>query len=421
MKNNKGFTLIELAVSFCLAATISIMLLQLVLSLKEVYISGDIKTTMLNKQGIMVKKIYDDLNAKQINSITSCGLSCLNFKYNDGSESNLLVDPGNRTLTYKDYTLQLDSSSKFGKVSFTYEEPDYTSQSISDDSIFNISIPIYSKLLDDDFGIHIVKTYNHNLTTINTNTELANTKVTISGVDTSLAYALDTDDNSKLAGIFVKIFHQTNGTSISDYNTFIKSKNSDTLSSLTSLETFRTTLNLKKVIESQTNMINNDSSLNDSQKKKQIKMMTENFQNGYFSLLLNYGNVQNKIDLNSNYTWWYQASNFAKKESLSGVVLTSDDSYNPYLIPTKYTNACVFEGLQYNADKNSWASGCDENHYAIGLKSGNILAPPSGNVASVELWAEAREYLCNYSLSNVTLNGSRIKDQKWYDGSDLCS
>ena len=39
MKNNKGFTLIELAVSFCLAATISIMLLQLVLSLKEVYIS----------------------------------------------------------------------------------------------------------------------------------------------------------------------------------------------------------------------------------------------------------------------------------------------------------------------------------------------------------------------------------------------
>ena len=331
------------------------------------------------------------------------------------------MDPGNRTLTYKDYTLQLDSSSKFGKVSFTYEEPDYTSQSISDDSIFNISIPIYSKLLDDDFGIHIVKTYNHNLTTINTNTELANTKVTISGVDTSLAYALDTDDNSKLAGIFVKIFHQTNGTSISDYNTFIKSKNSDTLSSLTSLEAFRTTLNLKKVIESQTNMINNDSSLNDSQKKKQIKMMTENFQNGYFSLLLNYGNVQNKIDLNSNYTWWYQASNFAKKESLSGVVLTSDNSYNPYLIPTKYTNACVFEGLQYNADKNSWASGCDENHYAIGLKSGNILAPPSGNVASVELWAEAREYLCNYSLSNVTLNGSRIKDQKWYDGSNLCS
>ena len=150
-------------------------------------------------------------------------------------------------------------------------------------------------------------------------------------------------------------------------------------------------------------------------------MMTENFQNGYFSLLLNYGNVQNKIDLNSNYTWWYQASNFAKKESLSGVVLTSDNSYNPYLIPTKYTNACVFEGLQYNADKNSWASGCDENHYAIGLKSGNILAPPSGNVASVELWAEAREYLCNYSLSNVTLNGSRIKDQKWYDGSNLCS
>ena len=62
MKNNKGFTIIELAVSFCLVAAVSITLLQLVLTLKEVYLSGDVKTTLLNKQGIMTKKIYDDLN-----------------------------------------------------------------------------------------------------------------------------------------------------------------------------------------------------------------------------------------------------------------------------------------------------------------------------------------------------------------------
>ena len=62
MKNNKGFTIIELAVSFVLVATISIVLLQLVLSLKSVYLEGDIKTTLLNKQGIMTKYIYDDIN-----------------------------------------------------------------------------------------------------------------------------------------------------------------------------------------------------------------------------------------------------------------------------------------------------------------------------------------------------------------------
>ena len=418
MKNNKGFTLVELAVSFCLVATVSIMLLQLVLTLKEVYVSGDIKTTLLNKQGIMTKKIYDDLNSKELESINSCGLSCLTFNYSDGSNANLLVDPGNKTLTYKDYTLQLDNSSSFGKLNFSYDES-AESQTSMNDSVLVVDIPIDSKLLNEDFGIHIVKTYNRNNTTIQTKTELVSTKVTVSGVDTTMAYALDTDDSTKLAGLFVKLFHQQSGNYISKYETFLKNKNTNTLSSLTSLEAFRTTESLEKLISEQTAIINSNSSLTAKEKAKQIAMMKENFQNGYFSLLLDYSGITDQINLNSNYTWWYQTSNFAKKENLSGVVLTSG-SYNPYLIPYQYSgNACKLAGLKYNSDKNSWADGCDESHYAIGLKSGNIVAP-NGNATSVDLWVGAREYICNYSLSTVTINGTAIQDKIWQDGSKLC-
>lgn len=419
MKNNKGFTLIELAVSFCLVATISIMLLQLVLSLKEIYVSGDIKTTLLNKQGIMTKKIYDDLNSKELSSITSCGLSCLTFTYTDKTSANLLVDPGNKTLTYGDYTLQLDNSSTFGKVNISYDET-LAAQSIKSDSVLTINIPIYSKLIEEDFGIHIVKKYNRNITTINNKIDITSTKATISGVDMNMAYAIDSEDSSKLAGIFIKLFHQQSGSYISNFDTFLKNKTNTTLSSLTSLEAFRTTIDLNKVISSQETIINADTTLSEKQKTKQINSMKENFQNGYFSLLLDYNGSVNVIDLSSNYTWWYQTSNFAKKENLSGVITTSD-TYNEYLIPTQYSgDACKFSGLKYNSDANSWADGCDESHYAIGLKSGNILSP-SGTATTVDLWAGAREYVCNYALSDVTINGVSIKSKIWTDGTSLCN
>ena len=143
MKNNRGFTVVEVAVSFVLVATVSIVLLQLVLSLKDVYLSGDIKTTLLNKQGIMTKYIYDDLNNKDLSRVDSCGVSCLQFTYGDTTVKKLLVDPGNKTITYGDYTMQIDNSSYFDKINVSID-PGNNSSSTTDDSILIIDIPIIS-------------------------------------------------------------------------------------------------------------------------------------------------------------------------------------------------------------------------------------------------------------------------------------
>lgn len=378
MKNNKGFTLIELAVSFCLVAAVSIILLQLVLTLKEVYLSGDVKTTLLNKQGIMTKKIYDDLNSKDLTSITSCGLSCLTFSYSDDTSANLLIDPGNKTVTYSDYTIQLDNSSYFDNFNVIIDE-ESTAVVSKDDSVIRIDIPIISKLLDnEDFGIHIVKTYNRTNTLININTELAATKVTLSGVDTNMTVL---NNENAIKSIFIKLFHQEAGNYTKTFETFIKNKESAIFSTLTSLKAFKTKYNNDNVIE--------DLSIGLSE--KETEKIKQTYQDGYYSLLLNYNNDDFS---NNTYAWWYQTSDFSLKESIKGFSI--------------YPEGNISTGITYNKDRAYWASTLD-NKYTIGIKEGNILN--NGAVAtSVDLYAEARDYICKYSLSNLTYNGNNVKN-----------
>ena len=394
MKNNKGFTLIEVAVSFTLVATISIVLLQLVLSLKEVYLSGDVKTTLLNKQGIMTKYIYDDLNNKELMSITTCGLSCLTFRYGEGTVKNLLVDPGNKTIKYGDYTLQIDNSSYFGNLSVEYDE---TSSALTtgDDSVISINIPVISKLLDNEnFGFNIIKTYNRSNTSINISSDIASTPVTLSGINTNIS--IIDEDSTHVRGIFVKLFRQTKDNYFgSDYNNFIKNNNANEFSTLTSLPTFKMTLNHERII--------NDITSNASLSAKEKREISQSYQDGYYSLLLNY----NDAALSSgNYYWWYQTNNIASRETLKGFYVGFENGQAP-------------NGLTYNKTGNNWSNivGQATN---IGVKNGSIN-DFNGNAAnSVDLYAEAREYICKYSLSNVTYNGTNIKNLTLANGEKMC-
>lgn len=397
MKNNKGFTVIELAVSFCLVAAISIILLQLVLSLKEVYLSGDVKTTLLNKQGIMTKKIYDDLNKKDLTSVNSCGLSCLSFNYNDGTISKLLVDPGNKTITYADYTMKLDSSSYFGNLEFDDNYGNTSSEKAK--HIFKINIPIKSKLIDnEDFGIKIVKIYDNTTTSIKKTIDIQDAKVTLSGVETNLTYVKPEDD------IYIKLFYQKSGTTFdNDFNHFIKNKNSDTLSTLTSLEALRTTKDLENIINKYNEEI--DSQTNDATERKKLKdKFKQLYQNGYFSFLLDYNasEMNNIIAEDTGYSRWRQTSNFANKEIIAGVNFTDLGIMN--------NSSCGFIGLKYNKEGNSWVNGCEGDYYQLGSKNGIING--IDNVAdSVALYAEAKEYYCKYKLSEITINGVSLSSK----------
>lgn len=143
--NKKGFTVVELMTTFALVTVISILLIKLTITLKEVYINGDIKTALLTKQGNMTDKIYKDLDENNLNSLTSCGKNCINFEYETGTKT---LKINKNILTYDNYSIKLGDGGYFGTVDISNYDSDIG-------YYFNLNIPIYHKLVKGNYGINI--------------------------------------------------------------------------------------------------------------------------------------------------------------------------------------------------------------------------------------------------------------------------
>lgn len=408
--NKKGFTVVELTVSFSLVSIIAIMLFNLIFSLKELYVSGDIKTSLLNKQAIMDKKIYEDLNSRNLSSITACGVSCLTFTYADGDSANLLIDVGANTITYDNYTMKLNNGTSIEQVSFdTYS---YQSTNPKDNAVFHIDIPIKTTLLDDDFGIHIVKTYNTSDVAINKYLPFNDpkTKIIANGVELELALINDGEDWTNVTlnddnvaefeteytdkkVIFAHIFHQEQGTYFDEYNSFLKSKDENKLSSLKSLEVFRSTDRLDVI----TNVLKEAKS-SDKDKKR----ISDEFAKGYFELILDYPGYKGGGRF-ANYNRWIQTSNFTNSKNVEeGNTLGTGHNGN-----STWQN-----GLRYvNSDKNYVTGSKNDQLFAIGMKKDAvtdtgypILDPtdPNNSTSSVDVWIRANDYINKYALATLT-------------------
>ena len=161
MKNQKGFTIIELGVSIILVTAVAFLLFQMLTTVKKMYNSTDIESSLLTKQAIMTKKIYDELDVKTISSISNCDVwqnSCVKFSFNDGTSSTLMVDPLKNTLTYNNYVVEydkIDDTVHFGELVYNKEN-----------SYFAIKIPVYSNNVNGDFGITIVKQHSNYVTNL---------------------------------------------------------------------------------------------------------------------------------------------------------------------------------------------------------------------------------------------------------------
>lgn len=394
----KGFTVIELIVSFVLVSAISVILFELIFTLKELYISGDIKTTLLNRQGIMTKKIYDDLNEDTLQEIKSCGVSCLIFKYQD-EEKKLLVDVAANTLTYGNYTMKLIDGSYFDQLSFKIDNSD----SILNLKEFTLNIPIKSRFLNDDFGIRIVKLYSPDTVTVNNVININEATIIANGI------ALPLKNDKTITGnisYWAKIFHQdhigidlnSNDAYFKDENEFKKSNNEHKFSSLKSLEVFRIPSTKEVQFLNNSNILEKIDLIAESSKnkeQKEINKIKEQYQNGYFELLLEYPNLSTK-----NYNLWTQTNNFVDSSTLE----------NAYTIDIVYQGGtCKWTGLKkLNDDIEFYTNGCQGgSNFSIGTKKpGSAIKGPGGDYAdtvnSVNLWINADVYIDKYSLSKIT-------------------
>lgn len=159
MINKKGFTIVEMLVSFILSMIIIVIMFELILSLKNLYQTSGIKTELLNKQNLMTNKIYSDLIEKKVSIIGSCGFECIEFTFLDKTVKRIEIDSNNGIVSYDNYTIKLTNGSYFSKI--TINDVGTTTNGVNN-RIFSINIPIYNSMFkNDNFGINIVYIYNN--------------------------------------------------------------------------------------------------------------------------------------------------------------------------------------------------------------------------------------------------------------------
>ena len=161
MKNNKGFTIVELLVSFTLSMVLVIIMFQLIINLKELYITSGVKTELLSKQYIITSKIYTDLTEKKLIAFSKCPdkEECINLTYSDGKTKTLDIDMDENILSYDDYVIKLTEESYYGTASIT--TVGYTTGH-KNNRIITIDVPIYNHRFNNtNFGIRIVYPYNN--------------------------------------------------------------------------------------------------------------------------------------------------------------------------------------------------------------------------------------------------------------------
>ncbi|MBR3523123.1 MAG: prepilin-type N-terminal cleavage/methylation domain-containing protein [Bacilli bacterium] len=170
MKNNKGFTLVELITSFALASVIMIFIFNIVVILKNNYISKSVRTDLLIKQSLLSQKMNEDFTNNNVKDVVTCDSDkkCYEFTFADDTVKQLKISADDKTITYGDYTYELTNSSYASKINVSAKSITLDDVTLND-SLLVIDIPILNKkYTDTNFGVKVVYQYNSHIVDLNT-------------------------------------------------------------------------------------------------------------------------------------------------------------------------------------------------------------------------------------------------------------
>lgn len=179
MKNNKGFSVVELIVSFSLTMIIVVILFEIIIYIKELYEKSVTQTELINQQNIITDYIYTDLIEKKPSEIFVCGDNCIGFTYLNGEVKQLKWDESLNIVAYGGYTMGLIKNTVFNS-NFSLEDANgnelrgakicYNNvNNISNSNAYvSIGIPLNNFLFEGkDFGVNLLYTYDVNVTRVN--------------------------------------------------------------------------------------------------------------------------------------------------------------------------------------------------------------------------------------------------------------
>lgn len=156
---NRGFTTIELVVSFALISVMMLLLFELVMNIKTLYLTSGIKTELLTKQALMTRRLSDDLNNFVVTGVDECGATCYDIYYEGYTVKRLEVDIENGVFKYDGYATKLIHDSFFEAPDLSFDVV-YNAPVSQYDSFFTLKLPIRHKLYDgEDFGVSSTYVY----------------------------------------------------------------------------------------------------------------------------------------------------------------------------------------------------------------------------------------------------------------------
>lgn len=147
MKKNKGFTLVEVIVSFALTMIIVLFLFQLIITLKNIYNNNFVTSDLVLKQSNINQMINKDLMVSNLGEVTSIDNDSINNCYNINFQygrRNLCYNKENNTISYNDYEFELIKNSNIGDVSV-----------LASDGMLFINIGITYPDIDNNFDVKV--------------------------------------------------------------------------------------------------------------------------------------------------------------------------------------------------------------------------------------------------------------------------
>ena len=178
--NNKGFTLIEVLVSFTLVTIILLNLFSVVMAYRDRSSLTSLREDYNTFKYLVTKDVHNDILKKKLTSITqlpatSCASAtsiCFQFNFKDGTTKNLFVsnvqtDAGvrNKYLQYGDqkYRIRDDIPDIIpaGKSATDYQNIEIAVDNLKQTTsggrtIYTVKIHLYHHELDEDFGLNLV-------------------------------------------------------------------------------------------------------------------------------------------------------------------------------------------------------------------------------------------------------------------------
>ena len=158
--NKRGFTVVELLVSFAIISVILVAMFSVIFTLTTNYSTASVGSELISTQAVITKQLADDLLNDNITSVVTCGDKCIDINYQASGIKRLEITKENqRTLfKYGDFSKKLVDGSKFDKPTVTNNIIEGVASN-RNNGIITFNFPITHNDIKGDYGIHLTYQY----------------------------------------------------------------------------------------------------------------------------------------------------------------------------------------------------------------------------------------------------------------------